>query len=168
MILVQYIWLDGVLRLACTEKTSFFFFFGVLNWVMNRILEMVMTSAAAKRQLIVKDSLLFCAWCKLWFIMISNNGFEISWIVFNDSKPVEPDRLFECLPDSLRPSSSGSPRNHGDGSGKSLMDHQEKSLENAVYTLPILIPPRVLPLLHDLAQQMAQAGHQQQLFRIYR
>jgi exocyst complex protein 7 len=48
------------------------------------------------------------------------------------------------------------------------MDHQEKSLENAVYTLPILIPPRVLPLLHDLAQQMAQAGHQQQLFRIYR
>jgi exocyst complex protein 7 len=100
--------------------------------------------------------------------MISNNGFEISWIVFNDSKPVEPDRLFECLPDSLRPPSSGSPRNHGDGSGKSLMDHQEKSLENAVYTLPILIPPRVLPLLHDLAQQMAQAGHQQQLFRIYR
>jgi hypothetical protein len=26
MIFVQYIWLDGVLRLACTEKTSFFFF----------------------------------------------------------------------------------------------------------------------------------------------
>jgi len=89
-------------------------------------------------------------------------------IVSNDSKPVEPDRLFECLPNSLRPSSSGSPRKHGDDNSKSPTEHQGKSLENAVYTLPTLIPPRVIPLLHDLAQQMAQAGHQQQLFRIYR
>lgn len=99
---------------------------------------------------------------------ISKLEEEFRQLLLNYSKPVEPDRLFECLPDSLRPSSSGSPRNHGDGSGKSPTDHQEKSLENAVYTLPILIPPRVLPLLHDLAQQMAQGGHQQQLFRIYR
>lgn len=99
---------------------------------------------------------------------ISKLEEEFRQLLTNYSKPVEPDRLFECLPNSLRPSSSGSPRKHGDDNSKSPAEHQGKSLENAVYTLPTLIPPRVIPLLHDLAQQMAQAGHQQQLFRIYR
>jgi len=80
---------------------------------------------------------------------------------------VEPDRLFDCLPNSLRPSSAASSQ-QSDVSSKGHSEHQNKSLENAVYTLPTLIPPRVLPLLHDLAQQMVKAGHQQQLFRIYR
>lgn len=91
--------------------------------------------------------------------------------MWNFSKPVEPDRLFDCLPNSLRPS-SGSPGHQGDSSGKSPSNHhseQHKSnLENAVYTPPALIPPRILPLLHDLAQQMVQAGHQLQLLKIYR
>ncbi|KAG5129496.1 hypothetical protein JHK84_035893 [Glycine max] len=82
---------------------------------------------------------------------------------FDFSKPVEPDRLFECLPNSLRPSNSGK---QSEGGGK---NHSEKqSSETVTFALPILIPPRVIPLLHDLAQQMVQAGHQQQLFRIYR
>lgn len=79
------------------------------------------------------------------------------------SKAVEPDRLFDGLPNSLRPSS--------DGDGKSSMPHgghHNDDLETASYTLPILIPSKVLPLLHDLAQQMVQAGHQQQLLQIYR
>lgn len=80
---------------------------------------------------------------------------------------MEPDRLFECLPNSLRPS-PGSPRHHGEATGKSGSEHQNKSLETAIYTVPTLIPPRVIPLLHDLSQQMVQAGHQQQLFRMYR
>ncbi|PKI43021.1 hypothetical protein CRG98_036599 [Punica granatum] len=74
-------------------------------------------------------------------------------------------RLFECLPNSLRPSSEGDsggnnhyPHNHSNGN----------SADNAVYTPPTLIPPRILPLLHDLANQMVQAGHQQQLVKIYR
>lgn len=79
---------------------------------------------------------------------------------------MEPDRLFDCLPNSLRPA-SGAPGVEGDANGKSHAE-QQKTLQAAVYTPPILIPPRVVPLLHDLAQQMVQAGHQQQLFRIYR
>lgn len=82
------------------------------------------------------------------------------------SKPVEPDRLFDCLPNSLRPSSA-SPGHQSDASSKIHSEHH-KSLETAVYTPPTLIPPRVLPLLHDLAQQMVQSGNQQQLFRTYR
>lgn len=96
----------------------------------------------------------------------------IFWVGFeNLSKPVEPDRLFEGLPNSLRPSSE-SPGHLGDSTGKNSSNiHSEQhkiNLENAVYTPPTLVPPRVLPLLHDLAQQMVQAGHQQQLLKIYR
>ncbi|PIA54369.1 hypothetical protein AQUCO_00900718v1 [Aquilegia coerulea] len=97
---------------------------------------------------------------------ISKLEEEFRQLLTSYSKPVEPDRLFDCLPNSLRP--SGSP-----GQGKNLSstnhsEHPNKSLETAIYTPPTLIPPRVLPLLHDLAQQMVQAGHQQQLFKIYR
>lgn len=100
-------------------------------------------------------------------------GFSsIGFCVWNFSKPVEPERLFDCLPNSLRPS-SGSPGNQGDSNGKNPSsnnhhEHHNNNLESAVYTPPTLIPPRVLPLLHDLAQQMFQAGHQQQLLIIYR
>ncbi|TMW91902.1 hypothetical protein EJD97_013750 [Solanum chilense] len=78
------------------------------------------------------------------------------------SKPIEPDRLFDCLPQSLRPSTGSDSK--GDGGG--AKEHQ-RSLETVVYHPPDLIPPRILPLLHDLAQQMIQAGHQQQLYTIY-
>ncbi|OAY42986.1 exocyst complex component EXO70A1 [Manihot esculenta] len=98
---------------------------------------------------------------------ISKLEEEFRHLLTNYSKPVEPDRLFECLPNSLRPS-PGSPRHHGEATGKSGSEHQNKSLETAIYTVPTLIPPRVIPLLHDLSQQMVQAGHQQQLFRMYR
>ncbi|GMY25371.1 exocyst complex component EXO70A1 [Fagus crenata] len=98
---------------------------------------------------------------------ISKLEDEFRQLLTNYSKPVEPDRLFDCLPNSLRPSSA-STGHQSDVSSKTHSEHHHKSLEPAVYTLPTLIPPRVLPLLHDLAQQMVQAGHQQQLFRIYR
>ncbi|KAL9323419.1 hypothetical protein ACSQ67_008276 [Phaseolus vulgaris] len=94
---------------------------------------------------------------------ISKLEEEFKHLLTNYSKPVEPDRLFECLPNSLRPSNSGK---HGEGGGK---NHSRKqSSEGVAFALPTLIPPRVIPLLHDLAQHMVQAGHQQQLFRIYR
>lgn len=83
---------------------------------------------------------------------------------------MEPERLFDCLPNSLRP--SGSPGKHGDSSGNNHShnhsEQQNTDLETAVYTPPTLIPPRVLPLLHDLAAQMVQAGQRQQLVKIYR
>lgn len=102
---------------------------------------------------------------------ISKLEDEFKRLLASYSKPVEPDRLFEGLPNSLRPSSE-SPGHLGDSTGKNSSNiHSEQhkiNLENAVYTPPTLVPPRVLPLLHDLAQQMVQAGHQQQLLKIYR
>nr|CAD1838656.1 unnamed protein product [Ananas comosus var. bracteatus] len=81
------------------------------------------------------------------------------------SKPLEPDRLFDCLPSSLRPSSEAD-----SGGNRSSSNHseQQQKLENAVYTPPTLIDPRFVPLLSKLAQQLVQAGHQQQCLRIYR
>ncbi|XP_040991545.1 exocyst complex component EXO70A1-like [Juglans microcarpa x Juglans regia] len=102
---------------------------------------------------------------------ISKLEDEFKKLLLSYSKPVEPDRLFDGLPNSLRPSSE-SPGHQGDSNGKNPSnnhsEHQKSNLENAVYTPPTLIPPRILPLLHDLAQQMVQAGHQQQLLLIYR
>ncbi|GAB4855188.1 hypothetical protein Ancab_023814 [Ancistrocladus abbreviatus] len=94
---------------------------------------------------------------------------EFKQLLSSYSKPVEPDRLFECLPNSVRPS-SGSPGDQVDSNGKNQSDYeqQRRSSENAVYTPPTLIPPRILPLLHNLAKQMFQAWHHQQLLNIYR
>ncbi|KAL5709628.1 hypothetical protein ACHQM5_020293 [Ranunculus cassubicifolius] len=96
---------------------------------------------------------------------ISKLEEEFRQLLSSYSKPVEPDRLFDCLPTSLRPGSPGQGKNV---SSTNHPEHPNKSLETAVYTPPTLIPPRILPLLHDLAQQMVHAGHQQQLFKIYR
>ncbi|XP_019186366.1 PREDICTED: exocyst complex component EXO70A1-like [Ipomoea nil] len=73
------------------------------------------------------------------------------------SKPVEPDRLFDGLPQSLRPSPDAGSK-----------QQQQKSLETAVYNPPALMPPRVVPLLNALSQQLIQAGHHQDVFTIYR
>lgn len=79
------------------------------------------------------------------------------------SKPIEPDRLFDCLPQSLRPAAA-SPHN----SGGKKQSEQHKSQEHVVYSVPTLIPPKIIPLLHELTHQMFNAGHQQELFSIYR
>uniref|UniRef100_A0A7N0T318 Exocyst subunit Exo70 family protein n=1 Tax=Kalanchoe fedtschenkoi TaxID=63787 RepID=A0A7N0T318_KALFE len=88
---------------------------------------------------------------------------EFRQLLSSYSKPVEPERLFDCLPSSLRPASD-SPGHHGE---KNHAEHQ-RTVETAVYTPPSLIPPRIIPLLHDLAEQMVEAGHKQQLLKIYR
>ncbi|KAL3825699.1 hypothetical protein ACJIZ3_021728 [Penstemon smallii] len=92
---------------------------------------------------------------------------EFRQLLTSYSKPVEPDRLFDCLPNSMRPS-AGSPRGGETNVMKPSADHQNKSVEPVVYRLPVLIPARILPLLHDMALQMIQAGHQQQLLIIYK
>ncbi|KAL3520913.1 hypothetical protein ACH5RR_019062 [Cinchona calisaya] len=104
---------------------------------------------------------------------ISKLEEEFKQLLSSYCKPVEPDRLFEGLPSSMRPSSE-SPGDHPHANGKNPLsnghhrEHHNVNGEDAVYTPPTLIPPRILPLLHDLAQQMFQAGHQQQLLKIYR
>ncbi|XP_044461536.1 exocyst complex component EXO70A1-like [Mangifera indica] len=99
---------------------------------------------------------------------ISRLEDEFKQLLASYSKPVEPDRLFECLPNSMRPS-SGSPGQHEANHKSPSHNHLDNSdLETANFTPPTLLPPRIQPLLHDLALQMVQAGHQQQLLRIYR
>lgn len=102
--------------------------------------------------------------CFIQFLASTLLIYDLSFLILLFcSKPIEPDRLFDCLPKSLRPSSGGE-----ENINNSKHENQAKSLEAAVYKPPALIPPRVLPLLHDLAQQLVQAGHQQQCFKIYR
>ncbi|KAK7391541.1 hypothetical protein VNO78_19957 [Psophocarpus tetragonolobus] len=102
---------------------------------------------------------------------ISKLEDEFRQLLLSYSKPVEPECLFDCLPNSMRPS-SGSPGHEGDPSGKNPSNHHSESHNNnadaVVYTPPALIPPRYLPLLHDLAQQMVEDGHEQQLLKIYK
>ncbi|KAJ6317301.1 hypothetical protein OIU76_012939 [Salix suchowensis] len=97
---------------------------------------------------------------------ISKLEDEFKQLLALHSKPVEPDRLFECLPESLRPSSE-STENHSSGKNHHH-EHQNGTLETGGFQHLTLMPPRTLPLLHDLALQMVQAGNQQQLLRIYR
>lgn len=65
----------------------------------------------------------------------------------------------------MRPSAAASCDNE---TGGKKSDHQNKSSEAAVLQLPTLIPPKVIPLLRKIALQMMQAGHQNQVFTIYR
>ncbi|AED96204.1 exocyst subunit exo70 family protein A3 [Arabidopsis thaliana] len=83
-------------------------------------------------------------------------------ILENYSKLTEPNQLFECLPSNLRPPSDD------EGSDGKSHDPQSNGLGKTDYTVPTIIPPTVLPVLHDLAQQMVKAGHQQELFKTYR
>lgn len=102
---------------------------------------------------------------------ISKLEEELKHILSSYSKAVDPDRLFECLPNSMRPSAAEPPRDQAGGKTPSSHSHAEQTNngpENAVFTPLTLIPPRVLPLLRDLAQHMIQAGNQLQLLKIYR
>uniref|UniRef100_A0A0D9XP93 Exocyst subunit Exo70 family protein n=1 Tax=Leersia perrieri TaxID=77586 RepID=A0A0D9XP93_9ORYZ len=90
---------------------------------------------------------------------------EFKQLMTTYSKPIEPDRLFDCLPKSLRPTKDDPDADRGNA-GHS--EHPSKSLETAVYRTPTLIPPRILPLMNDIAQQLIQAGNQQSCYKIYR
>ncbi|KAF0895465.1 hypothetical protein E2562_012469 [Oryza meyeriana var. granulata] len=90
---------------------------------------------------------------------------EFRQLMTTYSKPIEPDRLFDCLPKSLRPTKDDPGADRGNA-GHS--EHPSKSLETAVYQTPTLIPPRILPLMNDIAQQLVQAGNQQSCYKIYR
>ncbi|KAI5073125.1 hypothetical protein GOP47_0011138 [Adiantum capillus-veneris] len=87
------------------------------------------------------------------------------------SKMQEPARLMECLPNSVRSTpTSGSQGGGGEESaGKGVPSHpangkNAKGLEG----FGSLIPPKVIPQLHELAQRMITAGHHQQCCKIYR
>lgn len=80
---------------------------------------------------------------------------------------MEPDRLFDCLPSTLRPPSESQPEGGKNPSAGAHPEHHQNS-EAAVYSPPALIEPKFVPLLAKLAQQLVQAGCQQQCSEIYR
>ncbi|MCO5563532.1 hypothetical protein L7F22_017176 [Adiantum nelumboides] len=87
------------------------------------------------------------------------------------SKMQEPARLMECLPNTVRSSpSSGSQGGGGDESaGKGVLSNptigkNAKGLEG----FGSLIPPKIIPQLHELAHRMITAGHHQQCCKTYR
>ncbi|KAJ8424612.1 hypothetical protein Cgig2_000535 [Carnegiea gigantea] len=96
---------------------------------------------------------------------ISKLEDEFKQILTSYSKPVEPDRLFDCLPNSLRPNAPSA--NQGDAANNSS-EQNNKSAESTAYKRLTLMPARVIPLLHELAHQMIQAGYQQQVLSTYR
>ncbi|WOL16049.1 exocyst complex component EXO70A1 [Canna indica] len=91
---------------------------------------------------------------------------EFRSLLTTHSKPVPPDSLFGSLPEISQPLSGSLDQQSESGTNHS--EHQVKTSEPAALTPPKLIPPRILPLLHKLAQQLVQAGRQQQCFKIYR
>ncbi|XP_042458540.1 exocyst complex component EXO70A1-like isoform X1 [Zingiber officinale] len=91
---------------------------------------------------------------------------EFRSLLTTHSKPVPPDSLFGSLPELSQPLSGSFDLQSESGSNHS--ENQVKSSEASVLTPPKLIPPKILPLLHKLAQQLVQAGHQQQCLKIYR
>ncbi|KAJ0972746.1 hypothetical protein J5N97_020705 [Dioscorea zingiberensis] len=84
---------------------------------------------------------------------------EFKELLTSYSKPLEPEDLYNCLPNFLKSSSGPLDEENINGT---------KNLVNAAYTLPTLIPPQILPQLHDLTEQLAQAERQQQCLKIYR
>ncbi|KAG8093632.1 hypothetical protein GUJ93_ZPchr0012g20853 [Zizania palustris] len=90
---------------------------------------------------------------------------EFRQLMSTYSKPIEPDRLFDCLP---KPPRTPKADHEADGGHSTHSEHPSKGLDTAICRTPTLIPPRILPLLHDIAQQLVQAGNQQSCYRIYR
>ncbi|KAL8170489.1 hypothetical protein V2J09_022293 [Rumex salicifolius] len=92
---------------------------------------------------------------------------EFKQLLSSYSQPLETDRVLACISASPRPSSSDVGFDSGCSSNGDS-EHQSRSVQNAIYIPPVLIPPRILPLLQSLAKQMFQAWHHQQLLKIYK
>lgn len=95
---------------------------------------------------------------------------EFKGLLATNSKPQEPARLIEYLPNSVRSTPSSGSQGGGDESaGKGASPHpangkNSKGPEN----FGSLIPLKIIPQLHELAQRMITAGHHQQCCKIYR
>ncbi|WOK97332.1 exocyst complex component EXO70A1-like [Canna indica] len=95
---------------------------------------------------------------------------EFAQILATYSKPIELECLSDC-PSNLLQSSPETVGNYAGSDNnvpaKSHSEHQARNMETPLYKAPTLIPPRIIPLLRNLASQLVQAGYQQQCSRIY-
>ncbi|RWV97700.1 hypothetical protein GW17_00039495 [Ensete ventricosum] len=97
-------------------------------------------------------------------------GDEFRQLLATYSKPIDLEFIAAFPPNSL-PSLSRATGSQSDGGNhapaSNHSEHQGRSLETPMYKTPTLMPPRILPLLHNLAEQLVQAGYQQRCSRIY-
>ena len=82
------------------------------------------------------------------------------------SKPQEPARLIECLPNSVR--STASSGNQGEDMSEKLVSPANGKDSKGLDAIGSLITPSIIPQLHELAQRMVAAGHHQECCKIYR
>ncbi|EFJ09561.1 hypothetical protein SELMODRAFT_184479 [Selaginella moellendorffii] len=82
------------------------------------------------------------------------NG-ELKLVLSQHGKPVEPARLLESLPKTA-------PAHHDNSTPDA------PATTNDAVVLPMLLPPRIVPQLHDIAERMIGSGHHQQCLKTYR
>ncbi|XP_037437787.1 exocyst complex component EXO70A1-like [Triticum dicoccoides] len=90
---------------------------------------------------------------------------EFKWLMTTYSKPIEGDLILGSPP-KLQWASDGNAE--ADGRNSAHSEHPSKDLETAICRTPALIPSRILPLLHTIAQKLVQDGNQQSCYKIYR
>ncbi|RZR82694.1 hypothetical protein BHM03_00009171 [Ensete ventricosum] len=98
-------------------------------------------------------------------------GDEFRQLLATYSKPIDLEFIAAFPPNSLPSLSRATTGSQSDGGNhapaSNHSEHQGRSLETPMYKTPTLMPPRILPLLHNLAEQLVQAGYQQRCSRIY-
>ncbi|KAL3698862.1 hypothetical protein R1sor_012938 [Riccia sorocarpa] len=94
---------------------------------------------------------------------------EFKALLMHHSKPVDPARLNESLPAALRPATQAS---LAAADVQKTTTPQSPALEptkaNLPLQLPILIAPRIIPQLHEMAKRMIGAAFHQQCLKAYR
>eukprot|EP00249_Psilotum_nudum_P023017 c28727_g2_i3 orf=1570-2892(+) len=97
---------------------------------------------------------------------------EFKELLTTHSTVLEPACLIECLPHTVRSSavSPGGSSVLSDSPGKNSSVSDNKNVKGVEFMapLPALIPPKIIPQLHELALRMITAGHHQQCMTIYR
>ncbi|KAG0626725.1 hypothetical protein M758_2G146700 [Ceratodon purpureus] len=94
---------------------------------------------------------------------------EFKVLLTNNSKPADPGPLMETLPSSEKHMPEATPHN-GEGEEVKLLltnaPHNDKALNPPV--LPVLLSPRIISQLAEMAQRLVSAGFHQQCLKIYR
>ncbi|KAL5230785.1 hypothetical protein ABZP36_029561 [Zizania latifolia] len=91
------------------------------------------------------------------FLRISSKQIEEEFrkLMSTYGKPIEPGRLFDCL---TKPPRAPKANHEADGGHYTYSEHPIEGMDTTICRTPTLIPPRILPLLHDRAQQLVQGS----------
>lgn len=80
-------------------------------------------------------------------------------VLSSSSKPVDPARLQEMIPASQKHNGNSAVEGRTDGANGNA---------KVPFELPLLVSPRVVPQLREMAQRLVSAGYHAQCLKIYR